>query len=147
MAQSDQDFVRLKQKYQPALNLMQQLQVQTQNLNMQGNQLLIRGVAPSADVKNKVWDQIKLIDSSHSDLICDISVSQQRTQPAMSAGASVGGGQDERRYTVQSGDTLSKISRQFYGDASQYMKIFNANRGVLKDPNTISPGQELVIPG
>jgi len=146
MAQGNQNFERLKQKYQPALNLAQQLQVQVQNLNMQGNQLLLRGIAPSAEAKNKVWDQIKLIDSSYSDLICDISVSQQQAQPAMTAGASVGGGQGERRYTVQAGDTLSRISREFYGDSSQYMKIFNANRSVLKDPNTIRPGQELVIP-
>jgi nucleoid-associated protein YgaU len=146
MGQANQDFERLKQKYQPVLNLMQQLQVQVQNLNMQGNQLLIRGVAPSPDVKNKIWDQIKLVDSSYSDLICDISVSQQQRQPVMTAGASASGGQGERRYTVQSGDTLSKISRQFYGDASQYMKIFSANRSILKDPNNISPGQELVIP-
>ena len=146
MAQANQDLERLKQKYQSALNLMQQLQVQLQNVNMQGNQLLIRGVAPSAEAKNKVWNQIKLIDSSYSDLICDISVSQQQqSQPAMSAGASVGG-QTERRYTVRAGDTLSKISREYYGDANQYMKIFNANRSILKDPNTLSPGQQLVIP-
>src|SRR5215831_20138640 len=101
MAQDSQNFERLKQKYQPVLNLMQQLQVQLQNLNMQGSQLLIRGTAPSPDAKNKVWDQIKLIDKSYSDLICDISVSQQQSQPAMTAGASVGGGQNQRRYTVQ----------------------------------------------
>ena len=146
MAQSNQDFERLKQKYQPALNLMQQLEVRLQNLNMQGNQLLIRGSAPSAEAKNKVWDQVKLIDSSHSDLICDISVSQQQAQPTMTAGASASGGQGQRRYTVQPGDTLSKISREYYGDPNQFTKIFNANRGVLKDPNTIRPGQELVIP-
>lgn len=146
MPQGNQDFDRLKQKYQPALNLMQQLQVRLQNLNMQGTQLLIRGLAPSAEAKNKVWDQVKLIDNSHSDLICDISVSQQQAQPTMTAGASASGGQGQRRYTVQSGDTLSKISREFYGDPNQYTKIFNANRSVLKDPNTIHPGQELVIP-
>ena len=146
MAQSNQDFDRLKQKYQPALNLMQQLQVRLQNLNMQGTQLLIRGSAPSAEAKNKVWDQVKLIDSSHSDLICDISVSQPQAQPTMTAGASASGGQGQRRYTVQPGDTLSKISREYYGDPNQYTKILNANRNVLKDPNTIRPGQELVIP-
>ena|SRR5215469_6216949 len=141
-----QDIERLKQKYQPVLNLMQQLQVQVQNVNMQGNQLLIRGIAPSPEAKNKVWDQIKLIDSSYSDLICDISVSQQqRAQPAMSAGAAVSGG-SQRRYTVQQGDTLSKISREHYGDPNQYMRIFNANRSILSDPNAIRPGQELVIP-
>lgn len=146
MAQDSQNFERLKQKYQPVLNLIQQQQVQLQNLNMQGNQLLIRGVAPSADIKNKIWDQIKLVDKSYSDLICDITVSQQQAWPAMTAGASVGAGQSQRRYTVQAGDTLSKISRTYYGDPNQYMKIFNANRSVLQDPNTIRAGQELLIP-
>jgi len=144
MAQGNQDFERLKQKYQPALNLMQQLQVRLQNLNMQGNQLLIRCVAPSADAKNRVWDQVKLIDKSYSDLVLDITVSQ--AQPTMTAGASASGGQGQRRYTVQAGDTLSKISRQYYGDPNQFTKIFDANRSVLKDPNNIYPGQELVIP-
>jgi nucleoid-associated protein YgaU len=160
MAQNNQEFDRLKQKYQPAINLMHQLQVQLQNINMEGNKLFIRGSAPSEQVKNQVWDQIKLIDASYSDLICDITVSQQsatasQPQPGtaaeqrpatMTAGASVSGGQNQRRYTVKSGDSLSKISRQFYGDAGQYMKIFEANRDVLRDPNQIQPGQELVIP-
>jgi hypothetical protein len=73
-----QVFEQLKQKYQSALNLMQQLQVQVQNINMEGTRLLIRGVAPSLDVKNRVWNQIKLIDASFNDLICDLSVSQQQ---------------------------------------------------------------------
>jgi nucleoid-associated protein YgaU len=64
----------------------------------------------------------------------------------MSAGASVSGSQNQRRYTVKPGDTLSKISRELYGDANQYTKIFNANRNILRDANTIIPGQELVIP-
>jgi len=143
MAQNNQEFDRLKQKYQPALNLMGQLQVNVQNINMEGTKLLIRGVAPSTEVKNRIWDQVKLIDSGFSDLICDINVAQQ---PTMTAGASASGGQGQRRYTVKSGDTLSKISREFYGDPNQYTKIFEANRSILRDPNTINPGQQLVIP-
>jgi nucleoid-associated protein YgaU len=143
MPQNDRQFEGLKQKYQPALNLMQQLHVQLQNVNMEGAKLFIRGVAPSEDAKNRVWDQIKLIDAGFSDLTCDLSVSQPAT---MVAGASVSSGQNQRRYTVKPGDTLSRISYQFYGDASQYKKIFDANRGILRDPNTISPGQELTIP-
>jgi len=146
MAQNNQELGRLQQKYQPALNLMRQLQVQVQNINMEGTKLLIRGVAPSVDVKNRIWDQIKLIDNTNSDLVCDITVSQQPATATMTAGASLSGGQGQRRYTVRAGDTLSKISSEFYGDSNRYMKIFNANRGVLRDPNTISPGQELVIP-
>jgi nucleoid-associated protein YgaU len=57
----------------------------------------------------------------------------------------VGGGQ-QQTYTVKSGDTLSKISKQFYGDANQYQRIFEANRDKLDDPNKIQPGQQLVIP-
>ncbi len=144
MPQNDQQFERLKQKYQPVLNLMRQLQVQVQNINMEGPKLLIRGVAPSADAKNRVWDQVKLIDAAYPDLICDVNVAQ--TSATMTAGASVGTGQNQRHYTVKAGDTLSKISREFYGDANQYTKIFNANRSILRDANAISPGQELVIP-
>jgi nucleoid-associated protein YgaU len=153
MAKDSQAFEQAKQKYQPALTLMKQLGVQIQNVNMEGNKLLIRGVAPSSDIKNRIWDQIKLIDASYSDLTCDLSVSQDQRQPVaqqpgatMTAGAAAGGGQNQRHYTVKSGDTLSKISREFYGDANQYTKIFNANRNILRDPNTIKPGQELIIP-
>jgi nucleoid-associated protein YgaU len=99
-----------------------------------------------------VWNAIKLVDPSYSDLTADITVTQNagnessaspRTQ---SAGASVSGGQNARTYTVQSGDSLSKISKEFYGNASQYMRIFEANRDQLDNPNQIQPGQRLVIP-
>ena len=62
------------------------------------------------------------------------------------AGASASGGQQQRTYTVQPGDSLSKIAREFYGNANDYMKIFDANKDKLKDPNKIQPGQQLVIP-
>lgn len=49
-------------------------------------------------------------------------------------------------YTVERGDTLSAIAREHYGDASKYMKIFEANRPLLEDPDEIYPGQVLRIP-
>jgi nucleoid-associated protein YgaU len=49
-------------------------------------------------------------------------------------------------YTVQAGDTLWKIAKQSYGDGSKYLRIFEANKGLLKDPDHIFPGQVLVIP-
>jgi hypothetical protein len=55
-------FEQLKLKYQSVLNFMQSQNVQLQNLNLQDNKLFIRGIAPSQDVKNKVWDQLKLVD-------------------------------------------------------------------------------------
>jgi LysM repeat protein len=154
MGQSDQRFEQLKQKYQSVQNAMAQQQVRLQNLNMQGDKLYMRAEAPSQDAKNRVWDQIKMIDPTYSDLICDITVNESAAQPqaqaqaprAQSAGASVSGGQSSRTYTVKAGDTLSKISEQFYGKANQYMKIFEANRNQLDSPDRIRPGQELVIP-
>jgi nucleoid-associated protein YgaU len=49
-------------------------------------------------------------------------------------------------YEVKSGDTLSKIAKQFYGDANKYNQIFEANRPMLKDADEIYPGQKLRIP-
>ena len=49
-------------------------------------------------------------------------------------------------YRVVSGDTLSKIAKQYYGDTSKYPQIFEANKPMLKDPNKIYPGQVLRIP-
>jgi nucleoid-associated protein YgaU len=49
-------------------------------------------------------------------------------------------------YTVKSGDTLSGIAKHFYGNANAYMKIFEANKDQLSDPNKIKPGQVLKIP-
>lgn len=49
-------------------------------------------------------------------------------------------------YTVKSGDSLSKISKEVYGDANQYNKIFEANRPLLKNADDIFPGQVLRIP-
>jgi nucleoid-associated protein YgaU len=47
---------------------------------------------------------------------------------------------------VRPGDSLSKISKDVYGDPNQYMRIFNANRDKLQDPDKIQAGQQLLIP-
>ena len=51
-----------------------------------------------------------------------------------------------RTYTVKSGDTLSKIAKEMYGDAGKYPQIFEANKSMLKDPDKIYPGQVLRVP-
>ncbi|MEO9303248.1 peptidoglycan-binding protein LysM [Acinetobacter pittii] len=53
---------------------------------------------------------------------------------------------ESKFYTVKSGDNLSKIAKEVYGDANQYPKIFEANKPMLKDPDEIFPGQVLRIP-
>ncbi|MGN7919058.1 LysM peptidoglycan-binding domain-containing protein [Lysobacter sp. 22409] len=52
----------------------------------------------------------------------------------------------EQTYTVEKGDTLSHIAKQFYGKASKWNAIFEANRDQLDDPDQIQPGQILKIP-
>jgi len=52
----------------------------------------------------------------------------------------------EEIYEVEGGDSLSKISKRFYGDPMKYMEIFNANKDILKNPDIIHPGQKLRIP-
>jgi nucleoid-associated protein YgaU len=130
---------QLKSKYLSVLNFIKEQNAQLQNVNMEGDKLYIRAAAPSQDVKNRIWDQIKLVDPSYSDLTADIQAPQ-------AAAASVGGSTAGRKYTVQPGDSLSKISKQFYGDPNQYMKIAQANSDKISDPDKIKPGMILNIP-
>jgi nucleoid-associated protein YgaU len=51
-----------------------------------------------------------------------------------------------RSYTIKSGDSLSKIAKQFYGDASAWTKIHEANKDLIKNPDKIYPGQQIIIP-
>jgi len=140
---SQQRFNELKQKYQSVLNIADQQQIQFQNLHIQDNKLYIKGIAPSEDAKNKFWDQIKLVNPNTDDVTAEISVDSSRDM-----GAAAGGGQapGNQTYEIKSGDTLSKISKQFYGNANEYMRIFYANRDQLNDPDKIKAGQKLVIP-
>ena len=64
----------LKTKYRSALESMQQQGVQISQISLQGNKLFVQGVAPSEEAKNAVWNQIKAVDSSYSDLTCDLNV-------------------------------------------------------------------------
>lgn len=51
-----------------------------------------------------------------------------------------------KTYTVKSGDCLWNIAKKYYGNGAQYTKIYNANKGKIKNPNLIYPGQVLTIP-
>jgi LysM repeat protein len=141
---AQQRFNELKGKYQSVLNLVEQQRVQLLNLHVQDNKLFIRGTAPSDSAKDAVWNQIKLVDSGYDkDLIADINVDTSRA-----VGAAAGGGQGQagQVYEVKPGDNLSKISKQFYGDPDEYMRIYYANQDTLKDPDMIKVGQKLTIP-
>ena len=140
---AQQRFNELKQKYQTVLTTADQQKMQFQNLHVQDNKLFIKGIAPSDEAKNKFWDQVKLVNPNQDDITADISVDTSRAVGAAAGGGQGSGGQT---YEVKSGDNLSKISKQFYGDAGEFMRIFYANRDKLRDPDMIQVGQKLVIP-
>ena len=133
------DLEQLKQKYASVLDLIKRRNVRLDHLHVDGDKLVMQGAAPNDDVKNEVWNAIKAVDASYSDLACDISIDSSLPAPAPEAPPA-------QTYTVKGGDSLSKIAKQFYGDAGKYMKIFEANRDQLSDPNRIDVGQELTIP-
>jgi LysM repeat protein len=141
-AGAEQQFNQLKQKYQTVLNTIEQQNVRLQNLHVEDDKLFIKGTAPSQQAKDAIWNQIKLVDPSYSDLTADISVEAPQQRAAAVGGPTTSG----QTYTVKSGDTLSKISQQFYGSSNEYMRIFYANRDKLSDPDKIQAGQQLIIP-
>ena len=116
----------LKAKYNAVLEKGHDVGMTVQNVNMEGDKLLIRGVVPSDYAKNELWDSIKSVDASASDLIADINVQSGLT------------------YKVKSGDTLSKIAKRFYGDANHYHQIAAASG--IDNPDKIDVGQELQLP-
>jgi len=112
--------------------------VRLDHLHVQDGKLFMQGAAPNDACKNRVWDAIKAVDPAYSDLTCDIAIDPSLPAPVAAPATQI--------YTVQPGDTLSKIAKKVYGDANAYMKIFEANTNQLNDPNKIRAGQELVIP-
>ncbi|HEX8749364.1 MAG TPA: LysM peptidoglycan-binding domain-containing protein [Pyrinomonadaceae bacterium] len=137
--ESNQRFDDLKNKYRSVLSFIDQKGVRVQNLHVENDKLFIRGVSPSDDVSNQVWDQIKLVDSNYQDITVELSVDSNLQQ----------GGQnnDVETYTVKGGDSLWKIAKNHYGDGNEYMKIFYANRDKMQSPDSvIHPGDVLNLP-
>ncbi len=138
-----QSLESLKGKYQPVLDAIQQANGSLKNVNMEGDKLFIRAEVANDQLKNKIWDQIKHVDANYSDLHADIVVNASIQPPPMAAAANSSA---QRTYVVQAGDSLSKIAQQFYGKASEYNKIFEANRDKMSNPDAVRAGTTLVIP-
>jgi nucleoid-associated protein YgaU len=132
-------FEELKKKYTSVLAIVQQQGVRLAQLHVQDNKFFMRGAAPSETIKNALWNQIKAVNPAYDDITADITVDSTLPQPAPASAP-------KHTYKVQPGDSLSKIAKEFYGNASDYMRIFEANKDTLNDPNKIQIGQELVIP-
>jgi nucleoid-associated protein YgaU len=142
-----QSLEQLKQKYQSAIDQAQRIG-HLQNVHIENNKLLIRAEVANEQLKNQIWNTIKGVDPTYSDLTADITINSSLPQPAavQQAGAASSGQGSSRTYTVQPGDTLSAIAQKFYGKASEYQKIFQANRDKMPDADHIRAGQEIVIP-
>jgi nucleoid-associated protein YgaU len=72
------------------------------------------------------------------------STAPEAAAPGQAAAGSAG---PTRTHVVAKGDSLSKIARQYYGDANQWQRIYEANRDQISNPDLIHPGQNLKIPG
>lgn len=140
------------------------------DVEVDGDKAILSGSVPTAAARekavlmagnidgiDKVDDRLTVSGSSASTPAPDfsnVSGGVATTETVLGAGgsasaaqASAGGGEAQSRfYTVQKGDTLSKIAKEFYGDANKYPQIFEANKPMLKDPDKIYPGQMLRIP-
>src|SRR5260370_42515213 len=102
----------LKEKYASVLQLIKKKGVVLSHLHVQDGKLFMQGAAPNEAGKNLVWDEIKKVDPSYSDLTCDLTVDESLPQPAP----------DEVIYTVVAGDSRWKIPAKFRGGSQYFPK-------------------------
>lgn len=122
----------IKSKYQSVLDLGEKLNIQNVDVNEEMGLLKVRGTAKTQYEKDKLWDEIKKVGGENpTDIMADIKVDDTSVYAY---------------HTVESGETLSKISKQYYKDPNQYNKIFEANNDKLKSADMIHPGDKLRIP-
>jgi LysM repeat protein len=125
------DLDQLKQKYAPVIETIQRFAPYGATLDavdLDGEQLHLKASVPSTVVADRVWDHIKKVDPTYSDLKHEIATTGGAEQP----------------YTIKSGDTLSAISLLFYGNANKYPQIAKANN--IADANNVAIGTTLQLP-
>jgi nucleoid-associated protein YgaU len=128
--------------------------IQTAKGKFQGNaeeregKLHFKGTVATEAEKNEIWNAIKTIPTWERDVVADITVTggAGTTPGTATAAAKAPPAQGGKTYTVQAGDTLSKIAREHLGNAGAYMQIFDLNKDQLTDPDKIKPGQVLKLP-
>ncbi len=122
----------VKAKYQNVLDLGEQLKIQNGDVKEENGKLKIMGTANTQYDKDRLWDEIKKSGGENpQDIEADIKVADKNAYAY---------------HKVEKGESLSKISKKYYGDPMKYNKIFEANRNILDNPDVIHPGQELEIP-
>jgi nucleoid-associated protein YgaU len=119
-------------KYSGVINLAQQLNVKDLQTAEDAGTLKLSGITNTQYEKNLIWNKIKEIGGeSYSDIKADLKVANTDYY---------------HLHKVEGGESLSKISKKYYLDTMKYMKIFDANKDQLTDPNMIKVGQVLKIP-
>jgi LysM repeat protein len=121
----------LKEKYAAALKLGEELKVKGGDVKEEGGKLIIKGTAEYGIDRDHIWDLIKKQAGWESEIVADIKVEKTDIYGY---------------WTVKSGESLSKIAKDVYDNGNMYMKIFEANKDQLKNPDTIHPGQKLALP-
>jgi len=122
----------VKAKYASVLELGEKLSIQNGDVKEENGVLHVTGTANTPHEKNLLWDAIKAAGGENpADIMADIKVADESVYA---------------RHTVAGGESLSKIAKHYYKDPMKYNAIFEANRGLLDNPDVIHPGQELVIP-
>lgn len=123
----------LTDKYGAIYVLAEKLGCSNLNAVENNGHMSISASCPTQYICNQLWDKTKEIDPGldDGDLTLNLTVERQ----------DIFG-----EYEVRSGDTLSGIAKKLSGGKLTYMQIFEANRGILKDPNVIKVGQKLIIP-
>jgi nucleoid-associated protein YgaU len=111
------------------------------NAEERDGKLYFKGTVATDAERNELWNAIKTIPDWQKEVVADIQVTG-----GGAAGAGAGAGAGAKTYTVQAGDTLSKIAKDHLGNANAYMKIFELNKDQLTDPDKIKPGQVLRLP-
>jgi nucleoid-associated protein YgaU len=107
---------------------------------VEGKVVTLSGQAPSLDVKKQVMRDFNALVETENTLNALEVAAAAPAAPAPAAPPT------ERIHQVVPGDTLSGLAKTYYGKSSLYMKIFEANKDQLKDPNVIKVGQKLRIP-
>jgi nucleoid-associated protein YgaU len=118
------------------------------NAEERDGKLHFKGTVATEDEKNQIWNAIKTIPTWQNDVVADIQVTggPAAAAPAPASTGTSGTASEAKTYTVQPGDTLSKIAKEHLGNANAYMKIFDLNKDQLSDPDKIRPGQVLRLP-
>lgn len=135
----------LEQKVQDAIAQIAGMGLGVKGLNASliGKTVTLTGEAPNLEVKTRVMAEFN--SRVDADNVVNRITIAAGAAPKDAAAAPVPAAEFEW-YEVRKGDTLSALAQRFYGKASQYMKIFEANKDVLTNPDLIKVGQKLRIP-